>query len=71
MKQAALANKPDVPLAILDDTGEPPNRLAIAVSAVMSEGLASPGQTCPVRYLRWRTRDSRDCRGRGSTPNRR
>ena len=39
MKQAALADKPDVPLAILDDTGEPPNKLAIAVGAVMNEGL--------------------------------
>ena len=41
MKQAALADKPDVPLAILDDTGDPPNKLAIAVIAVMSKGLVA------------------------------
>ena len=38
MEQAALANKPDVPMAILDDLSDPPNKLAIAVIAIMSKG---------------------------------
>ena len=39
MKQAAIANEPDVPPALLDDSSDPPNRLAVAVIAVMSKGL--------------------------------
>ena len=39
MKQAALANKPDVPMAVFDNVSDPPNKLAIAVIAVMSEGF--------------------------------
>ena len=38
MEQTALANKPDIPMAILDDLSDPPDKLAIAVIPVMSEG---------------------------------
>ena len=37
MEQTALANKPDVPMAILDNVSDPPNKLAIAVFRIMSE----------------------------------
>ena len=37
MEQTALANKPDIPMAILDNLSDPPNKLAIAVFQVMSK----------------------------------
>ena len=38
MEQTTLANKPDIPMAILDNVSDPPNKLAIAVIAIMSKG---------------------------------
>ena len=37
MEQTALANKPDIPMAILDNLSDPPNKLAIAVISIMSK----------------------------------
>jgi hypothetical protein len=39
MKQAALANEPDVPMAIFDNVSDSPNKLATAVIAIVGEGL--------------------------------
>src|SRR5271165_4730145 len=39
MEQTTVANKPNFPLATLDHLSDPPNKLAIAVIAVMSEHL--------------------------------
>ena len=33
MEQPALPNKPDLPMPILDNVSDPPNKLAIAVIA--------------------------------------
>src|SRR5690349_11061942 len=37
MEQTALANKPDLPMAILDNVSESPNKLAIAVIEIVSK----------------------------------
>ena len=37
MEQTALANKPDIPMAIRDNVSDPPNKLAIAVFQIMSK----------------------------------
>ena len=37
MEQTALANKPDIPMAIRDNLSDPPNKLAIAVISIMSK----------------------------------
>jgi hypothetical protein len=39
MKQAALANEPDIPIVIRDNASNSPNKLSLAVIAVMSEGF--------------------------------
>src|SRR5271157_551126 len=35
MEQAPLANKPDVPVAVLDNLTDPPDKLAVAVIYIM------------------------------------
>ena len=42
MEQTALAGEPDVPVAVLDDLGDPPDEPPLAVVPVMSE-RSSPG----------------------------
>ena len=39
MKQPALANEPDLPMAIFDNVSDPPNKLASAVIAIMCKGF--------------------------------
>ena len=39
MEETALANKPDIPMAIRDNVSDPPNKLAVAVISIMSECL--------------------------------
>src|SRR5271165_5206725 len=40
MEQTARAGKPDIPMAILDNGIDLPNKLAIAVIAIASEGFS-------------------------------
>ena len=42
MEQTALAGEPDVPVAVLDDLGDPPDEPPVAVVPVMSE-RSTPG----------------------------
>src|SRR6202035_836999 len=37
MEQTAFADKPDIPMAILDNLSDPPNKLAIAVIQIVSK----------------------------------
>src|SRR5208283_4743517 len=49
MEQTAVANKPDIPAAILDNLSDPPNKLAIAVISITSKSSGSwiePVEAC-------------------------
>jgi hypothetical protein len=37
VKQTALAHKPDISMAILDNLSDPPNKVAIAIISMMSK----------------------------------